>query len=68
MKLKLKISEIDNDPITKVAKTSAKTVDECWYVYETYLKPHVFHTGIMYGLVAGVFIGILIVLISINLV
>jgi hypothetical protein len=68
MKLKLKISEIDNDPITKAAKASAKTVDECWYFYENHLKPHVFHTGLMYGLVAGVFIGILIVLISTNLV
>lgn len=61
--MKFKISEIDNDPITKVAKASAKTVDECWNLYETYLKPHVFHTGLMYGLVGGVFIGILMVLI-----
>jgi hypothetical protein len=40
---------------------------QVFLVYETYLKPHVFHTGIMYGLVAVVFIGMLIVLISINL-
>jgi len=41
--------------------------EECWYMYETYLKPHVFRTGIMYGLVLGAFIGIGIALLSIKL-
>ncbi|HOB25695.1 MAG TPA: hypothetical protein PKG93_00910 [Bacilli bacterium] len=36
-------------------------------MYETYLKPHVFRTGIMYGLVLGAFIGIGIALLSIKL-
>lgn len=39
--MKFKISEIDNDPITNAAKASAKTADDCWQVYENYLKPHV---------------------------
>lgn len=60
---KMKISEIDNDKITNAAKKVAKTTEECWYMYEQYLKPHVFRTGIMYGLVAGTFIGIIMVMV-----
>lgn len=60
---KMKISEIDNDNITNAAKKGAKTTEECWYMYEQYLKPHVFITGIMYGLVAGIFIGIMMIIV-----
>lgn len=63
----MKILEIDDDKITNAAKEGAKTTEECWYMYETYLKPHVFRTGIMYGLVLGAFIGIGIALLSIKL-
>lgn len=62
----MKISEIDNDRITSATKAAAKTTDECWYMYEKYLKPHVFRTGVAYGIVAGLFIGVIMTMIIMN--
>ena len=64
----MKIAEIDNDKITNVAKEKAKTTEKCWYMYETYLKPHVFKTGIMYGFVTGLITGIIMVTIVMKIV
>ena len=63
----MRISEIDNDKITKIAMEKAKTPDECWYMYEKYLKPYVFKVGVLYGLAGGVFISAIIVLILIRI-